>query len=60
MLITGDTLRLIEDSKDKIQQAFKIKLVSELELGATKPVDTHIDTNIKLTNMKYDNHVYKK
>ncbi|XP_060216750.1 uncharacterized protein LOC132644191 [Lycium barbarum] len=52
MLITGDSLDAIVETKAELQKAFKMK-----DLGAAKPFHTPIETSIKLTTREYDQHL---
>ncbi|XP_059310886.1 uncharacterized mitochondrial protein AtMg00810-like [Lycium ferocissimum] len=55
MLITGDSLKFIEETKRNLQQPFKMKDLGEL--NGAKPSVTPIDTNNKLTTKQYDDHI---
>nr|XP_016504064.1 PREDICTED: uncharacterized mitochondrial protein AtMg00810-like [Nicotiana tabacum] len=89
MLLAGDNLKLVQDTKAALQQTFKMKdlgelkyffgiefarskqgilmhqrkysleLISELGLAASKPINTLIDTSIKLTTREFDEHFSK-
>uniref|UniRef100_A0A3Q7ITP7 Reverse transcriptase Ty1/copia-type domain-containing protein n=1 Tax=Solanum lycopersicum TaxID=4081 RepID=A0A3Q7ITP7_SOLLC len=70
MMITGNDIRLIQETKQTLQDTFKMKdlgdlkyflgieftleIISEVGLSAPKPATTPLDSFVKLTTKKYD------
>ncbi|PHT81154.1 hypothetical protein T459_14169 [Capsicum annuum] len=54
LLLTGSSAALINDTKVKLHQQFKIKDLGVSSLSGSKPVITPLESNVRLTTLEYD------